>query len=87
MLKLLIKGHAYQAMNAASKRAISLHNIRVYQPGEICAETPEMNQARVIQWYGEPNAGAPFLPGTLLFFHAGRRASNRTGRRVVYVTG
>lgn len=69
MLRLIIKGNAEQAREAATKRGIPIQIKETGLTHEVQAETDEAHQEAVIMWFCEPTSYSQdkgFAAGTLL---------------------
>lgn len=69
MLRLIIKGNAEQAREAATKRGIPIQVKEGKLTHEVQAETDEAHQLAVIKWFCEPltyTEDKGFPAGTLL---------------------
>ncbi len=70
MIRLIIKGNAAQAQEAATKRGIPIQLKEGTSVYEVQAEVDEAHQESVIKWFCEPvvhDKDKGFAPGTLLY--------------------
>lgn len=81
VIPLIIKGSYGAALEAANKRDIAIQVLDDTRAGETLASCDAWERRKVVAWFAEPDAGAPYAPGTLLWYGADKESSDAAKER------